>query len=162
LFFGPYGTGVSKVLDLDTGKLIQDIAEDISPGRLMNMDVSPSGANAAIAFERVSLDGPSAKNDDLVILDLQLGSVSRRILSGIDLRQAAFVGESSVAVASGDGVILNTKSSILPFDIHTGEVKSRIADPENGANGAVAASADGRFLLACTGKENHCEHCLTE
>jgi hypothetical protein len=65
-------------------------------------------------------------------------------------------------VVSGDGVILKTKPSILLFDIHAGALKNRIADPENGANGAVAASADGRFLLAYTGKENHCENCLIE
>lgn len=35
LFSGPYGTGVTKVFDLDTGKQIEDIAEDISPGRLL-------------------------------------------------------------------------------------------------------------------------------
>lgn len=159
LLFGPYGTGVTKVFDLDTGKQIEDIAEDISPGRLMSLDVSPSGTSAAIAVERVSLDKPPAKNDDLVILDLQSGTVSRRILTGIDVRQAVFVGESSIAVASGDGVILKTKPVVLLVDIHTGAVINRISDQANGANGAVAASADGRFLLAYTGKENHCEHC---
>jgi hypothetical protein len=159
LFSGPYGTGVTKAFDLDTGKQIEDIAEDISPGRLMSLDVSPNGAGAAIAVERGSLDEPPAKNDDLIILDLQSGTVSRRILTGIDLIQAAFVGESSVAAASGDGVALETKPSILLFDIRTGAVTNRIGNP---ANGEVAASADGRFLLAYTGKENHCEHCLGE
>jgi hypothetical protein len=162
LLFGPYGTGVTKVFDLDTGKQIEDITEDISPGRLMNIDVSPSGASAVIAVERPSVDKPPAKNDDLVILDLQSGAVSRRILTGIDLLQAVFVGESSVATASGDGVILKAKPSVLLFDIHSGAVTNRVADPENGANGEVAASADGRFLLAYTGKENHCEHCQNE
>jgi hypothetical protein len=161
LLFGPYGTGVTKVFNLDTGKQIEDIAEDISPGRLMNIDVSPSGASAAIAVERVSLDKPPAKNDDLVILDLRSGTVSRRILTVIDLGQAVFVGESSVAASSCDQ-ILKTKPFILLFDIDTGAVTKRIGDPVNGAVGAIAASADGRFLLAYTGKEYYCKDCHTD
>jgi hypothetical protein len=160
LSFGPYGGGTTRIFDLDTGKQLGSIDEDISPGRLKVIDVSPSGASAVIAVERVKGDEPPAKNDDLVIVDLASHTVSRRILTGIDLIDAAFVGESSVAVASGDAVVPKPKPYILLFDIHSGTQTRRFGDPESGADGVVSASADGRFLLAYTGKDNYCGHCL--
>jgi hypothetical protein len=160
LFSGPYGNGTTEIFDLDTGRQLGSIAEDISPGRLMGIDVSPSGASAEIAIERVKGDPLPGKDDDLVILDLVSHTVSRRILTGIDLSDAAFVGESSVAVASGGEKVSGAKPYILLFDIHTGAQTRRFADPENGAAGVVSASADGRFLLAYTGRDNFCEHCL--
>jgi hypothetical protein len=43
LDFGPFGTGVTKVFDLESGEQTGEIPGDVAFGRLMNIDVSPSG-----------------------------------------------------------------------------------------------------------------------
>jgi hypothetical protein len=53
LLFGSFGTGVTKVFDLDTGKQMAEIAADVAFGQLRNIDVSASGASAAILVERI-------------------------------------------------------------------------------------------------------------
>jgi hypothetical protein len=171
LVFGPFGTGVTKVFDLDTGKQVSEIAADAF-GYPINIDVSPSGASAAILvarFQREDLKPPydtTKYNADLAILDLNTHSVRSRILSGMDGSRVAFAGEDEVAVAdSGErdgrqetsghtqekpGIQL---SDIELFDIHTGIVSQRFGDPADGARAFVAASSDGRLLLGYTGKE---------
>jgi len=166
LAFGPSGTGVTKIFDLDTGKQVSEIAADVV-GYPINIDVSPSGASAAILFVRfqpVDLRPPydAAKyNADLAILDLNTRSLRSRILSGIIGSHVAFAGEDQVAVAgSGEAVAgretadhSQQKPVIELFDIHNGSVAQRFGDPADGSRAFVAASSDGRFLLGYTGKE---------
>jgi hypothetical protein len=149
LVFGPYGTGLTKAFNLDTGKQTGEIAEDISAGRLMNLDVSPSGTNASILVEKAASDGPTAKNNDLVILNLGAHTVSRHLLTGMGGSQAAFVADSSVAVA---GNRLKDRAIKL-FDVDTGAVSQSFGEPPDGARASVAASADGKVLLGYTGSE---------
>jgi hypothetical protein len=173
LMFGPFGTGVTQVFNLDTGKQISEFTADTF-GYLRDFDVSPSGASAAILVTRfvpgygtpVAYD--SAKyNFDLAILDLKTRSVRTRILSDMRDSRVAFAGDDEIAVA-GDGrekkdelretstharEKLRVESSIELFDIHTGAVSQRFGDQTDGARAFVAASADGRILLGYTGKE---------
>ena len=166
LLFGPFGTGVTKVFDLDTGKPIAEIAADVAFGNLMNLDVSPAGASAAILVERFQAGVLKPAYEalphdyDLVILDLKTRTVRRKILSGMDGAHAAFAGEDEVAVAgSGEGdapqaaALTPEKPVIELFDIHTGAVSGRFGDPADGARTVVAASSDGHWLLGYTGKE---------
>jgi hypothetical protein len=171
LVFGPFGTGVTKIFDLDTGKQISEIAADVL-GYPVNIDVSPSGASAAILvknFQSGDLKPPydtSKYNTDLTILDLNTRSVSRRILSGMEGLRVVFAGENEVAVAgsgepdSRQGTSGHAQeksdaqlSEIRLFDIRTGTVSQRFGDPSDGARAFVASSSDGRFLLGYTGKE---------
>jgi hypothetical protein len=169
--FGPFGTGVTKVFDLDTGNQISEIAADVF-GYPINIDVSPSGASAAILvarFQRGDLKPPydtTKYNADLAILDLNAHSLRRRIRSGMDGSCVTFMGEDEVAVAgSGERDARQETngqtqekariqaSDIQLFDIHTGTVSQRFGDPADGARAFVAASSDGRLLLGYTGKE---------
>ena len=171
IMFGPFGTGVTQVFDLDTGKQISEIAADAF-GSPINIDVSPSGASAAILVARfqkaeVKPAYDTTKNTaDLTILDLNARALGRRILSGVDGSRAAFVGENQVAVAgSGEpsmrqeggsgtqGKLHAQLPGIQLFDIHTGTLSQRFGDPADGARVFVAASSDGRLLLGYTGKE---------
>ena len=166
LVFGPFGTGVTKVLDLENGTQISEFAADVF-GYPVNIDVSPSGASAAILVARFQLGDlkPSYDmgryNSDLTLLDLNTHSVRRRTLSGMDGARVAFAGEDAVAVAARDEENAGPQSRDLPqakpdialFDIRTGLVSQRFADPVNGARAFVAASSDGRLLLGYTGKE---------
>ena len=171
LVFGPFGTGVMKAFDLDNGQQVSEIATDVF-GYPRNIDISPSGASAAILVARFQPgelrrpDDAAKYNADLAILDMKTRSLRRRILSGMDGSHVAFVGEVEVAVAgSGERAApgktngpAQKEPGIEPpnlevFDIHTGAVSQRFGDPADGARAFVAASADGRSLLGYTGKE---------
>ena len=172
LVFGPFGTGVTKVFDLDTGKQIAEIGADVAFGNLMNIDVSPAGASAAILVEKFHAGVLKSNyealphNYNLVILDLKSRTVRSRILSDMDNSHVAFAGEDEVAVAGGGDADTQEKTRdsaqkkpgieapyIELFDIHTGAVSHRFGDPRDGARAFVAASSDGRLLLGYTGKE---------
>jgi hypothetical protein len=172
LLFGPFGTGVTEAFDLDTGKQIAEIGADVAFGSLMNIDISPAGASAAILVERFQAGVLKSTYEalphhyDLVILDLKTRTVRSRIRSDMDGSHVAFVGEDEVAVAGGGEADTPEKTSgsaqkkpgrevpnIELFDIHTGAISHRFGDPRDGARTFVAASSDGRLLLGYTGKE---------
>jgi hypothetical protein len=157
LVFGPFGTGVTKVLDLDNGQQVSEIATDVF-GYPRNIDISPSGAGAAILVARFQPgdlrrpDDAAKYSADLAILDTNTRSLRRRILTGLDGSHVTFAGEDEVAVASsGEG---NEENQVIElFDVRGGAVSQRFGDPADGARAFVAASADGRSLLGYTGKE---------
>lgn len=157
LVFGPFGTGVTKVFDLDNGQQVSEIATDVF-GYPRNIDISPSGASAAILVARFQPgdlrrpDDAAKYSADLAILDMNTRSLRRRILTGLDGSHVAFAGEDEVAVASG-GEGNEEKQVIELFDVRSGAVSQRFGDPADGARAFVAASADGRSLLGYTGKE---------
>lgn len=161
LHFGCFGTGVTKVFNMDSGAQTGEISEDVAFGRLMNLDVSPSGGRAAILVERIPAGiltktySALEHNYDLVILDLKQGSVSRRILTGMDGRHVAFAGDDEVAVADNAMEYASQEKPVIQlFDIHTGAVSQCFRDPADGAQAMVAASSDGRLLFSYTGKES--------
>jgi hypothetical protein len=157
LVFGPFGTGVTKVFDLDNGQQVSEIATDVF-GYPRNIDISPSGASAAILVARFQPgdlrrpDDAAKYSADLAILDMNTRSLRRRILTGLDGSHVTFAGEDEVAVASsGEG---NEENQVIElFDVRSGAVSQRFGDPADGARAFVAASADGHSLLGYTGKE---------
>ena len=157
LVFGPFGTGVTKVFDLDNGQQVSEIATDVF-GYPRNIDISPSGASAAILVARFQPGDLRRPHDaakysaDLAILDMNTRSLRRRILTGLDGSHVTFAGEDEVAVASsGEG---NEENQVIElFDVRSGAVSQRFGDPADGARAFVAASADGHSLLGYTGKE---------
>ena len=142
---GPYGVGTLKIFDIATGRQTGSIPADLAPYGYTNLSISPAGITAALLSERQ----PPQKKPDLVLFDLVHHRLLKSITTETGELQAAFLGESRIAVA-GDSLNAN---SIRVFDTHSGTLKQTFQAPSESARASVETSADGRTLLAYTGIE---------
>jgi hypothetical protein len=142
---GPYGVGTLEIFDLATGRQKGTIPADLAPYGYTNLSISPAGITAALLSERQ----PPQQKPDLVLFDLVHHRLLKSITTETGELQAAFLGESRIAVA-GDSL---TANSIRVFDIHSGTLTQTFQAPSESARASVETSADGRTLLAYTGIE---------
>lgn len=157
-----FATRTTRIYDLDSDQLLTDTTEDSHEDQVMDIAASPSGLNGAILLERNLSGGPIPRATELVIMDLKTRSVSKRIRVGDFGSQIAFAGESAIAVASDPEPSAGHRLSIQLWDIQSGTPGATFADPQAGASTAVGVSADGRVVMAYTGKENFCGSCPEE
>jgi hypothetical protein len=142
---GPYGVGALKIFDLATGRQTGSVPADFAPYGYTSLSVSPAGITAALLSERQ----PPQQKPDLILFDLIHHKLLKSITTGTGEQQAAFLGESRIAVA-GDSLNAN---AICVFDIHSGALIQTLQAPGESARVSVETSADGRTLLAYTGIE---------
>jgi hypothetical protein len=143
-----------KVFNLDSGSQIGEIPLGSRYVSWRGVGVSPSGSHALIY-----LGNDDSSHPNIAILDIASSKLSASIDTGFSGGQATFVGESSVAVVGTFSTRDDAHGVIKIFDSQTGALKRETGDSNNAPNAAVEASADGRYLFAYTGKENHCEDC---
>jgi hypothetical protein len=142
---GPYGLGTLKIFDLATGRQTGSIPADLAPYGYTNLSISPAGITAALLSERK----PPQQKPDLVLFNLMHHKLLKSITTETGELQAAFLGESRIAVA-GDNLNAN---SIRVFDIHSGALAQTFQALGESGRASVETSADGRTLLAYTGVE---------
>jgi hypothetical protein len=142
---GPYGVGTLKIFDLATGRQKGSIPADLAPYGYTNLSISPAGVTAALLSDRQ----PPQQKPDLILFDLVHHRLLKPITTETGELQAAFLGESLIAVA-GDNLNAN---SIRVFDIHSGALAQTLQAPGESSRASVETSADGRTLLAYSGVE---------
>jgi len=146
-----------KVFAIDTGKQLSEISQGSSlTDSWGDVEVSPSGSHALIYG--AGINGCS-KGQNITVLDIGSSTVSTSFDAGFTIGQASFVDESSIAVAGASFGGVDAPVGIKIFDAQTAALVKQIGDSKDAPHEVVEASADGRFLFAYTGKENHCEEC---
>jgi hypothetical protein len=152
LLHAPSPIAAVRVFDLDSGKQVTQVDLELTPGRGMNIDVSPSGTYAA--FVKEGRPGDATRDDDLEILDLQNKAMIHPVHTGMHQVQVAFVGDTEIAVASSDTDSSPADTVINLFDVHSGAVVKRLNALPQLARAPIGSSADGRLVMGYTGTES--------
>jgi hypothetical protein len=154
LLHAPSPVGTLRVFDLDSGKQISAVDLELTPGRDMNVEVSPSGTYAALIKESPPAQAGAISSDDLEILDLQTKTAIGQVHTGMRQVQTAFVGDTEIAVASSATDSLPADTVINLFDVRSGTLVERLSALPQVARAPIGASADGRFVVGYTGNES--------
>ena len=149
-----------RIFSLDTGKQQAEIRAGSDPSTITGVAVSSSGATVLVYATCIN-DRTCRVSSKIAVLDTKTSESLRWIDAEFRIGQAAFVGDSSIAVAVAAASFQGAYPDpvIKIFDARTGVFERQIGDRMNAPHEIVEASADGRFLFAYTGKENHCEDC---
>jgi hypothetical protein len=71
LLHAPSPVAAIRIFDLDSRKQVTEVNLEVTPGRGMNIEVSPSGTYAAFVKESRPAGAEATRDDVLEILDLQ-------------------------------------------------------------------------------------------
>jgi hypothetical protein len=174
-----YGNEIStvKILNLDTGAETQGFGGIPGQTNVVGLAVSPQGSSLALLGEG-NVPGAHDLNDHrITTVDLQ----SKKIIRAIGVKSStnfasvpiAYAGESTIAAELVDREYLGYSPSDPPqlqyhshdhasvhfFDVQTGSESQVISDPSVDDFSLKGVSADGRIMLAYTGKSRICKSC---
>lgn len=176
-----YGNEFSrlKILNLDTGAEMQGFDSIAIQTDVMGLAISPQGASLALyrAGNMPGGDGEGRPNHCLTLVYLQNKKIGRTIwVRSDDLFNAsiAYAGESTVAAelvsqewldfSPSDSHLdarfsFHNHASVHFFDVETGSELQVISDPSVDDFRFEGMSANGRIMLAYTGKSHICKSC---
>jgi len=176
-----YGNEFSalKILNLDTGTEAQGFGDIAIQTGVMGLAVSPQGSSLVLysAGSMHGGEGEGAPNRRLMFIDLQNKKVGRTIwVRNDDESRAsiAYAGESTVAAelvsqeylgySPSDSHLeprykFHNHASVHFFDVGTSSELQVISDPNVDDFSFEGVSADGRIVLAYTGKSHICKSC---
>jgi hypothetical protein len=178
IFIGyEFDLGVIKVFNLDAGSEIPGTEDLPLQTAVEGIAISPMGSSIALIQKGYINDGnfdPGSFDDyGVTIIDLQTKRVARTIQVRSEYRPGIhpiqFAGESMVAVellsaqpgtrTRSEQFLFDFRASVHFFDAGSGAEKQVIADPSVDDFVLWGMSADGRTMLAYTGKSRICESC---
>ena len=148
-----------ELFNLEDGKQIKELSGGHTDPYIymLGVEVSPSG-NRVVSYATRVNDPGSPMSAEIRVVDVSKNGLLRSINVGFPIGQAAFLGESSVAVVgefyAGTGI-----SVAKIFNLESGALTSSIGDARHPPIAEAGASTDGRLLFAYTGKENNCADC---
>ena len=176
-----YGNEFSrlKILNLDTGAETQGFGSIAIQTGVMGLAVSPQGSSLALyrAGAMPGGDGEGAPNHCFTLVNLQNKKIGKTIwVKSDDAFKAsiAYAGESTVATelvsqeylgySPSDSHLeprysFHNHASVHFFDVGTGSELQVISDPSVDDFSFEGMSADGRIMLAYTGKSDICKSC---
>jgi hypothetical protein len=177
------GMGAIEIFNLDTGSQVAGLSYAPLLGGVEGVTVSPLGETIALLQIGYLQDGKSIGNDihgtdiqaeSVTIIDLRTQGASRTIHVSSDNyptseHPIAYAGEKTVAVellsvepgvhtTSGE-FYYHYRASVHFFDIDSGSEVQMIADPNADDFNIWGMSANGRTMLAYSGKSYICTSC---
>ncbi len=147
-----------EFFDLDEGKKIKETDGGNVRGASVGVSVSASGDHVATYATCQNDELCSGIPKEVRITDTRSEGAVKFINTGFTIGQVSFVDDDSIAVV-GTGTRGEESRLIKIFSLSDGLLKSRVGNLEDSPVASAFVSANGQFLFAYTGKEDHCESC---